>query len=307
LPVPYHHVVFTLPQPLGPIARQNQRAVYAILFRAVSETLRTIAHDPRHLGAQIGFLAVLHTWGQNLMYHPHLHCLVPAGGPSPCQSRWIACHPGFLLPVRVLSRFFRRRFLRLLQHLRQDGKLAFHGSLQCLANPAPWEDLLAGLRRAEWVVYSKPPFGGPEQVLKYLARYTHRVAISNQRLISLEAGRVTFRYKDYRRGGQLRTMTLETAEFIRRFLLHVLPKGFVRIRSFGFLANRCRKQKLALCRRLLAPDDERQPASIPSTDQPPSVDQPSQLCPICRQTCLLPPEILLPVTSPTIEHRSRDP
>jgi hypothetical protein len=308
LPVPYHHVVFTLPQPLGPIALQNQRTVYGILFRAVSETLHTIARDPRHLGARIGFLAVLHTWGQNLMHHPHLHCVVPAGGLSPHENRWIACHPGFLLSVRVLSRFFRGRFLRLLEDAHQHGKLAFHGRLQCLSDPAGWEDLLAGLWRTEWVVYSKPPFGGPEQALKYLARYTHRVAISNRRLISFEGGRVTFRWKDYRRGGRLRTLTLEAAEFIRRFLLHVLPKGFVRIRSFGFLANRCRKEKLALCRRLLASDHERQaPASIPSSGPVPSADQPSQLCPICRQTSLLPPEILLPVASETTEHRSRGP
>lgn len=308
LPVPYHHVVFTLPQSLGPIALQNQRTVYAILFRAVSETLRTIARDPRHLGAQIGFLTVLHTWGQNLMHHPHLHCVVPAGGLSPCESRWIACHPGFLLPVRVLSRFFRRRFLSLLEDARQDGKLAFHGSLQCLADPARWEDLLAGLRRTEWVVYSKPPFGSPEQVLKYLARYTHRVAISNQRLISFEAGRVTFRCKDYRRSGRLRSTTLEAAEFIRRFLLHVLPKGFVRIRSFGFLANRCRKQKLALCRRLLACHQKANaPDSIPSRGETPSANQPSQLCPICRQGHLLPPEILPPALSERTEPRSRGP
>jgi hypothetical protein len=223
------------------VALQNQRVVYGILFRAVSETLRTIALDPKHLGARIGFLAVLHTWGQTLTHHPHVHCVVPGGGLSVDQSRWIHCRPGFFLPVRVLSRFFRGRFLRLLDNARRQGKLCLHGNLQALSRPVPWADLRAKLRRTEWAVYSKPPFGGPQQVLKYLARYTHRVAISNRRLLCLEEGRVTFRWKEYRRGAVHPTMTLQAAEFTRRFLLHILPKGFMRIRSFGFLANRCRR------------------------------------------------------------------
>lgn len=307
LPVPYFHVVFTLPGALGPLALQNPRTVYGILFRAVSETLRTIARDPRHLGAQIGFVAVLHTWGQTLTCHPHVHCMVPGGGLSPDRSRWIPCRPGFLLPVRVLSRFFRRRFLRLLEEARRQGKLTFHGRLQSLSDPAPWADLLAGLRRREWSLYCKPPFGGPEQVLKYLARYTHRVAISNRRLLAFDGGRVTFRFKDYRRGAH-RTLTLEAAEFVRRFLLHVLPKGFVRIRGFGFLANRHRKQELARCRRLLGCDRNRQPtASIHSPTEAPARDHPSEFCPICRQGRFLPPERLAPSTSPKTEQRNRGP
>ena len=307
LPVPYHHIVFTLPGTLGPIALQNQRAVYGILFRAVSETLQTIARDPRHLGARIGFLAVLHTWGQTLTHHPHIHCVIPGGGLSPNPRRWIHCRSGFFLPVRVLSRFFRGRFLRLLDDARRRGKLAFYGKLQPLSGPAQWADLATGLRRSEWAVYSKPPFGGPEQVLKYLACYTHRVAISNRRLLSFEADRVTFRWKDYRGGALTRTMTLEAREFIRRFLLHVLPKGFVRIRNFGFLANRCRKESLALCRDLLGPAPQEQtPASLPAMGQASSQDQASQLCPICRQGHLLPPEILLPTSNKT-EKRSRAP
>jgi len=304
LPVPYHHVVFTLPGELGPIALQNQRTVYGILFRAVSETLRTIAVDSKHLGARIGFLAVLHTWGQTLTIHPHVHCLVPGGGLSPDGGRWVSCRPGFFLPVRVLSRFFRRRFLALLDAERRKGGLGFHGVLGHLQDPAKWRALVSGLRRHDWAVYSKPPFGGPEQVLRYLARYTHRVAISNQRLLSLEGGRVRFRWKDYRGGGQPRVMTLEADEFIRRFLLHVLPKGFVRIRGFGFLANRNRKEKLRLCRRLIGCG---QPvAALDRAGGEPTTDPQAPLCPACRQGRLLPPEILPPVAS-NVQERARDP
>jgi len=255
LPVEYFHVVFTLPQQIASLALQNARGIYGILFRAVSETLLTIAADPKHLGAAIGFLAVLHTWGQNLYLHPHIHCVVPGGGISHDNSRWIPCRKyrkPFFLPVQVLSAFFRQRFLIHLRRAFQKGKLQFHGELAPLAQLAAFEALCQRAGDVKWVVYAKRPFGGPEQVLKYLARYTHRVAISNQRLRSLEDGRVTFEWKDYAAGSQTKTMTLDAVEFIRRFLLHVLPSGFVHIRHFGFLANRNRKEKLALCRSLQA-------------------------------------------------------
>jgi Putative transposase len=248
-------VVFTLPQQIAALALQNARRIYGILFRAAAETLLTIAADPKHLGASIGFLAVLHTWGQSLHLHPHIHCVVPGGGISPDNLRWIPCRKYrklFFLPVQVLSAFFRKRFLLHLRRAFQKGKLQFHGELAPLAQPAAFDALCQRAGDLKWVVYAKRPFGGPEQVLKYLARYTHRVAISNQRLLSLEDGRVTFEWKDYAAGSQTKTMTLEAVEFIRRFLLHVLPSGFVHIRHFGFLANRNRKEKLALCRSLLS-------------------------------------------------------
>ena len=252
LPVPYFHVVFTLPAPVAEIAFQNKATVYAILFRAAAETLRTIAADPKHLGAEIGVVAVLHTWGQNLHHHPHLHCVVPGGGPSLDGTRWIACRPGFFLPIRVLSRLFRRLFLESLRAAFTTGELGFFGELAELGQPAAFARRLAELRRIEWIVYAKPPFGGPEQVLAYLGRYTHRVAIANSRLISLTDGRVGFRWKDYRHHGKSKVMTLHADEFIRRFLLHTLPDGFHRIRHYGLLANGQRAEKLALCRKLLA-------------------------------------------------------
>jgi hypothetical protein len=251
LPVPYFHVVFTLPQKIGLLALQNGSEIYRILFRAASETLLTIAADPKHLGAAIGFLAVLHTWGQNLHLHPHLHCVVPGGGISPDGTRWIGCGESFFLPVRVLSCFFRNRFLTYLAESFREGKLQFHGEMSPLANPAAFEALCREAKRIKWVVYAKPPFGGPGQVLKYLARYTHRVAISNSRILSIEGGQVTFEWKDYAHGNKTGTMTLDAVEFIRRFLLHIVPAGFVRIRQFGFLANRARGKKLELCRVLL--------------------------------------------------------
>ena len=252
LEVPYYHIVFTLPEDLGPLALQNKRLLYGLLFRSASETLLTIAGDPKHLGARIGFTAVLHTWGQTLLHHPHLHCVVPAGGLSPDRCRWIAARQQFFLPVRVLSRLFREKYLANLREAYRDEKLLLAGRLQELATPSAWRAFLDGLRRIEWVVYAKPPFGSPEQVLKYLARYTHRVAISNRRILSLEDRYVAFRYKNYRRGRTDRVMRLPAAEFIRRFLLHVLPNRFVRIRHYGLLANRARRSNLALCRRLLA-------------------------------------------------------
>ncbi len=248
LPVPYFHVVFTLPEMIGPLALQNPRAVYGILFQAAAETLLEVAATPRRLGAKIGFLAVLHTWGQNLMHHPHLHCVVPGGGLSPDGSRWIPCREGFFLPVRILSRVFRGKFLSLLRKAYQRGKLRFYGELKPLEEPEHFERWLDATVKTEWVVYAKPPFGGPEQVLKYLARYTHRVAISNDRLIALEDGRVRFHWKDYAHGNAQKTMTLDAAEFIRRFLLHVLPTGFMKIRHYGFLANRNRREMVSLAR-----------------------------------------------------------
>jgi len=225
--------------------------VYDILFRATSETLRTIAADPKHLGAEIGFFAVLHSWGQNLMFHPHLHCVVPGGGLSPDGQRWIACRRSFFLPVRVLSRRFRRLFVESLEKAFEEGQLKFFSSLQELDDRKAFLRYLAPLRKKKWVVYAKKPFAGPQQVLDYLGRYTHRVAISNNRILNIEDGQVTFRYKDYRHGSQQKTMTLSADEFIRRFLLHVLPAGFHRIRYYGFLGNRYRKEKLQQCRHLL--------------------------------------------------------
>jgi len=250
LPVEYFHAVFTVPKEIAAIAYQNKEAVYGILFRATAETLRAIAADPKHLGAEIGFLAILHTWGQNLLFHPHLHCVVPGGGISPDGKRWIACRPGFFLPVRVLSRLFRRLFFEYLQTAYDAGKLQFFSSLERLRDPKEFTTYLTPLRQTEWVVYAKPPFGGPEQVLNYLGRYTHRVAISNNRLRNIDHGKVSFCWKDYRHHDQQKTMTLAADEFIRRFLLHVLPDGFQRIRHYGFLGHRHRQAKLALCRQL---------------------------------------------------------
>jgi hypothetical protein len=260
LPVPYFHVVFTLPAAAAEIAFQNKETVYAILFRTAAETLRTIAADPKHLGAEIGLLAVLHTWGQNLHHHPHVHCVVPGGGPSLDGTRWVACRPGFLLPVRILSRLFRRLFLDELRAAFEAGHLGFFGELAILAERNAFARRLRELRRVEWVVYAKPPFGGPAQVLAYLGRYTHRVAIANSRLVSLANAEITFRWKDYRQHGKAKLMTLAADEFIRRFLLHTLPDGFHRIRHYGFLANRRRAAKLALCRRLLDTPSQAPPA-----------------------------------------------
>nr|WP_292458006.1 IS91 family transposase [Methylibium sp.] len=259
LPVPYFHVVFTLPAPVAEIAFQNKKVVYAILFRTAAETLRRIAADPRHLGAEIGLVAVLHSWGQSLHHHPHVHCVVPGGGLSPDGTRWIGCKPGFFLPVRVLSRLFRRLFLDQLRAAFEAGDLGFFGDLVGLAQSAAFTQRLHALRRVEWVVYAKPPFGGPAQVLAYLGRYTHRVAIANSRLVEMTGTDVAFRWKDYRRGGRAKVMSLSANEFIRRFLLHALPDGFHRIRHFGFLANGHRAAKLARCRKLLDA-----PAPIPA-------------------------------------------
>jgi Putative transposase/Transposase zinc-binding domain len=251
LPVGYFHIVFTVPQEIAAIAFQNKELVLGILFRVTAETLRTIAADPKHLGAEIGFFAVLHSWGQNLQFHPHLHCVVPGGGLSPDGQRWISCRPDFFLPVRVLSKLFRRLFLEALQCAFDCGRLRFLHGLRPLANRVSFARYLAKSKRRRWVVYAKRPFAGPQQVLDYVGRYTHRVAISNNRLLDTEEGQVRFKWKDYRHGDQMKTMALDAAEFIRRFLMHVLPSGFHRIRYYGFLGNRHRSERLTECRRLL--------------------------------------------------------
>jgi hypothetical protein len=254
LPVEYFHVVFTVPEEIARIAYYNQREVYGILLRTAADTLLTIARDPKHLGAEIGFFTILHTWGQNLQHHPHVHCVIPGGGLSSDHTRWISCRPGFFLPVRVLSRLFRRLFLAALQTAFDKGKLRFFGELKQLRDAACFTAYLQPLRETEWVIYAKPPFGGPHQVLEYLGRYTHRVAISNRRLLSVDADSVTFQWKDYRAHGRQKSrhMTLAADDFIRRFLIHTLPDRFQRIRHCGFLANRHRKRNLELARRLLS-------------------------------------------------------
>src|SRR5438034_10199004 len=250
LPVPYFHVVFTLPATIGAIAYQNKAKVYGLLFKAAAETLATIAADPKHLGAKIGLTAVLHTWGQNLDHHPHVHCIVPGGGISPDGKRWVSCRPGFFLPVRVLSRLFRRLFLQGLEAMHAAGELQFFTDLATLKDADEFRAYLAPLQTTDWVVYAKKPFAGPKQVLAYLARYTHRVAIANSRLLDLDETHVRFRWKDYRENGYLKhkVMRLDVGEFMRRFLLHVLPTGFHRIRHYGLFANGHRAHKLALCR-----------------------------------------------------------
>jgi hypothetical protein len=270
LPVGYFHVVFTLPAELAPIAYQNKAVVYDLLFRTAAETLLTIAADLKHLGARIGATAVLHTWGSAMTHHPHVHMIVPGGGISLDGTRWVSCRPGFLLPVRVLSRLFRRLFLTGLVDAHAAGRLAFFGEIEGLRHRTAFTACLAPLRQKNWFVYAKPPFAGPEAVLAYLARYTHRVAISNNRLIALDERGVSFRYKDYRRDGQARyrTMTLAADEFIRRFLLHVLPKGLHRIRHYGLLASAGCKANIMRARELIAgplPPDP--PAKGDNTDQ----------------------------------------
>jgi Putative transposase/Transposase zinc-binding domain len=258
LPVEYYHLVFTLPDELSDLARANPTALYDLLFQAAAATIRDVAANPKRLGAVPGLLLVLHTWGQTLQHHPHVHGVVTGGGLS-CDASgtldanptWVSCRPGFFLPVRVLSRVFRGKYLDGLRQAQATGKLRFFGQLTPLADPTAFHAFLRQLSEKDWVVYAKKPFGGPAQVLKYLARYTHRIAISNHRLVSLEGGRVTFRYKDYADQARPRTMTLDAVEFLRRFVQHVLPSGFTKVRHYGLLANRFRAERLATCRRLL--------------------------------------------------------
>ena len=277
LPVPYFHVVFTLPHELSSLVLQNKRLLYDLLFRTSAATLLEVARTPKHLGADIGLLSVLHTWGQNLQHHPHVHCVVPGGGLALDGPRWVAASPRFFLPIRILSRVFRGKFIAGLKQLLAQNKLEFHGSLHELSDPERFQQFLRQLYTNEWVVYAKPPFGGAEHVLHYLARYTHRVAISNHRLVAFNDGRVSFRWKDYAHGGKQKVMTVSTDEFLRRFLIHVLPRGLVRIRHFGFFANRRRAASLARCRALLN--------FISSPEQPPQSSQ--LLCPHCSGPMLV--------------------
>lgn len=301
LPVQYFHVVFTLPEGLGPLALQNKRVLYSTLFRAASDALLTIGRDPKHLGAELGCLAVLHTWGQNLLHHPHLHCVVPNGGLSSDRSHWVSGRKDFFLPVRVLSRFFRAQFLRLLRQAYARGELSLKGKLAALAQASAWQHFLESLTRTEWVVYAKPPFGSAVQVLKYLARYTYRVAIANSRLVSLHDDSVTFQWKDYAHGGQQKTMTVRAVEFIRRFLLHVLPPGFVRIRHYGFLSNRFRHERIALIRQILGQDSAPEAAPPESTSESKhdsDTPEDTHLCPLCKKGHLFPVAKVCPQPSP---------
>jgi len=279
LPVEYFHVVFTLPAQIADIAYQNKAAVYGLLFKVSAQTLLTIAADPKHLGAKIGMTSVLHTWGSAMTHHPHVHVIVPGGGLSADGTQWIACRSGFFLPVKVLSKLFRRLFLDGLIRLHNAGKLKFFGELSKLVDPSVFVTHLAPLRKINWVVYAKPPFGGPEAVLAYLSRYTHRVAISNHRLVSADA----FRWKDYRikRGDRMKTMRLTTDEFIRRFLIHVLPSGFHRIRHTGFLANGIRRDRIGQIRQLLDAKTEPDQASDEAARIEPADPPAHKLCPKC--------------------------
>ena len=283
LPVPYFHVVFTLPAEIGAIAYQNKAKVYGLLFTAAAETLTTIAADPKHLGAAIGVTGVLHTWGQNLDHHPHVHCIVPGGGIALEGDRWVPCRPNFFLPVRVLSRLFRRLFLVGLARLHTAGDLQFFNDLKALKERESFQSYLVPMRRTEWVVYAKQPFSGPAQVLAYLARYTHRVAIGNSRIVGLDDTHVSFCWKDYRDSGHHRSkiMRLEAGEFMRRFLLHVLPNGLHRIRHYGLFANGHRAEKLALCRKLLAVPTPSTSAEERTIEDASGADDNSSPCPCC--------------------------
>jgi hypothetical protein len=283
LPVEYFHVVMTVPHELTPVAAAHPTVFYNLLFRAVRETLLQVAATPRHLGAQIGGLMILHTWGQALELHPHIHAIIPGGGLCPDGNRWVPCQPGFFLPVRVLSRLLRGKLLAFLRQAYDRGEVRWTGGAIPLPDPQQFAKFLAPLYQKKWAVYGKPSFGGPEQTLKYLARYTYRVAISNERIESLEDGQVTFRYKDYAHGHRLRRMTLSAQEFLRRFLLHVLPRGFVRIRSFGFLANRVRDEQLALCRQLLKHTEPVIAAPVGELSARSTPDNDSLRCPHCGQ------------------------
>src|SRR5467141_4761477 len=294
LPTRYLHVVFTLPGRLAPLVLQNKKVLYGLLFRTSAETLLEVARDPKHLGAEIGFFSVLHTWSQKLTAHPHVHCVVPAGGLSADRTRWIKPRYDFFLPVEVLSHVFRGKFHEALKRAFHDGKLNFHGDLKLLAQPKIFAAWLRPLFRKDWVVYAKPPFGGPEYVLQYLGRYTHRVAISNHRLVSFTEGKVTFRWRDSAHNNEQKLLTLTLDEFLRRFLLHLLPKGFVRIRNFGFLANRRRAAFLPLCFHLLGT------AQQPQADQNAACSNGLWRCPKCGGPML----VLERLTAAEIQLRS---
>ena len=276
LAVPYAHLVFTIPHALSSLALQNKQLLYALLFRASAATLLEIAADPKHLGAEIGFFSILHTWGQNLLHHPHIHCVVPVGGLSPDSRAWISPQYRFFLPGGALRRVFRGKYISGLKRAYREGKLCLAGDLQSLADKKAFLSFLRLLHQRQWVVYAKPPFGGAHHVLNYLARYTHRVAISNHRLVALSDGKVTFRWKDYAHGNRQKLMTVSMDEFLRRFLLHTLPRGFVRIRFFGYMANRRRATLLPICRRLIAANSESEKSDTARAD-----DRPAWLCPRC--------------------------
>jgi len=298
LPVEYFHLVFTIPDLLNPLALRNQRVVYDLLFKAASEALLTLSKDPKHLGAEIGFLSILHTWGQNLMDHPHLHCLVPGGGLSLDGQRWISSRGGFFIPVKVLSRLFRGKFLFYLKQSYRAGKLKFVGRVCWLGDKREFQKMLDQLYRKQWVLYCKPPFRSPEQVLEYLGRYTHRVAIANHRLVKVEDGKVTFRWRDYGDGNKNKQMTLEAFEFIRRFLLHILPDNFVKIRHYGLLSNRNRKTKLRRCQKILGSTSNGKQQSTESESweellfELTGIDP--RICPCCKKGRMVTREILSP-------------
>jgi hypothetical protein len=302
LPTAYFHLVFTVPEGVKPVALRNQEAVYAILFKAASESLKELTEDPKHLGAEVGFIAVLHTWSQTLMDHPHLHCIVTGGGLSSDAKRWIACRREFLLPVKVLSRLFRGKFLNFLKEAYQKGKLVFPGKIASLRETSAFKVLLKELYEQEWVVYCKPPFQNAETVMDYLGRYTHRVAISNNRLVRLEGGKVDFLYRDRQDGDRVKAMTLDASEFIRRFLLHVLPDGFVKIRHYGILSNRNRRSKLTLCKRLLRVDcrqEKREKRAEPWQDLLTRITGlDPRVCPYCGEGKMVLKEVLNPSAQP---------
>jgi hypothetical protein len=300
LPTDYFHLVFSLPEPLRPVALRNQEVVYNILFKAAAKTLRELTEDPKHLGAEVGFIAILHTWSQTLMDHPHLHCIITGGGLSPDGLRWIPSKDEFFLPIKVLSRLFRGKFLAHLKEAREKGKLDFPGKIAPLKEKRTLKDLFKELYGQEWVVYCKPPFGSAEMVMDYLGRYTHRVAISNDRLVRLEGDQVTFRYRDRNDNDTIKLMTLDASEFIRRFLLHILPDGFMKIRHYGILSNRNRRTKLASCKELLGvdcEDDKREKQSWQDLLARITGHDP-RICPYCGKGKMVLKEVLDPSALP---------
>jgi hypothetical protein len=297
LPIQYFHVVFTVPPELNPLILSNQKVMYNLLFRSVSETLVQLSNDPKRLGARIGFMCILHTWGQNLMDHPHIHCVVTGGGLSPAGNRWVSCRKGFFIPVRVMSTLFKGKFLDYLNRNYESDKLVFPGIIGHLRKPNVFEGFRRQFYHKKWVVYCKPPFNGVEGVLQYLSRYTHRIAISNHRIIKLQDGKVSFHWRDYSDGDKEKIMTLNASEFIRRFLLHVLPDRFVKIRHYGLLANRRRKNNIALCRELLG-SYKTETKDMPLTWQErllkiSGVDVTK--CPVCKKGNMFKVEIFYPL------------
>jgi hypothetical protein len=305
LPTQYFHLVFTLPEGLRPLALRNQNVLYSILFKAVSETLKELAADPKYLAAEVGFIAILHTWSQTLMDHPHLHCIVTGGGLSPDGKKWIPCKKDFFIPVKVLSRLFRGKFLAYLKEAREKAELAFPGNIAHLKEGQSFNAMLQDLYGQEWVVYCKPPFSSTETVMDYLGRYTHRVAISNDRLVRMQKDQITFRYRDRSKNDTIRLMTLDASEFIRRFLLHILPDGFMKIRHYGILSNRNRKKKLALCKKLLGVDHLQEHEKEKESWQEllaRITGQDPEICPCCGKGKMVLKEVLRPSTSRLYRH-----